>query len=150
MLAQQSKATARCLACQLIQFVTERNQCRRCHVELVLGEMPQPPAPLVLVPAPEKLSIAGTIRALRLEHHLTQRQLAGRMCVARTYISKVEADKCSPTLPLLARFAKGLQVDMSTLLGERNTFIAEITPYIAQLSDSQRSSVLNYARELTR
>lgn len=150
--ATQPKATARCLHCQLIQFVTKRNECRRCHKGLVPEEKPQPsPAPLVLVPAPAKLNIAATIRELRHQRHLSQGDLGRRMCVARTYISKVEADKNTPTVDTLYRFALALQVDISTLLGEpnmRDSFISELAGYVAQLDDEQRSIVINHVREL--
>jgi transcriptional regulator with XRE-family HTH domain len=69
------------------------------------------------------------------------------MCVNRTYISKTESGNNVPTLALLGRFAKGLQVNMSTLLGE-DPVIAEIAPYIGHLDDSQRSIILDKVREL--
>lgn len=155
-LAVQQRQVARCTHCGMNQFVTVSGLCRGCHKGLlppVLEVKPEAPAPLALIPVPAKLDIASTIRELRRQRHLSQRDLAARMCVARTYISKVEADKNTPTLPLLARFAKGLGVDISTLLGEpnmRDPFLSEIASYVSNLNDEQRSAVLSYARGFSR
>src|SRR5258708_14262345 len=49
------------------------------------------------------LQVAGQVREIRRARNLSQRQLAGRMQVPRTYISKIENGKAMPTLSSLAR-----------------------------------------------
>ena len=54
------------------------------------------------------LNLATSIRSLRLRNGLSQRQLAGRMAVPRTYVSKIENEKATPTLSSLERLARAL------------------------------------------
>jgi transcriptional regulator with XRE-family HTH domain len=93
--------------------------------------------------------------------NLSQRQLAGRMNVPRTYISKIENGKATPTLSSLERLAAALQVDISALLRDARSrqqdelamllsdpFLAEIAEHVSRLDGLQRSIVLNHVREL--
>lgn len=162
-----SREVVRCDHCLLVQFRTSNNLCRRCH--LSLDEEPElaapEPMPQVL-PMPGHghghLNLATSIRSLRLRNGLSQRQLAGRMSVPRTYVSKIENEKATPTLSSLERLAKALEVTVPELLsgGERSReeeirelmedqFIADILPYVAQLNGMQMSSILAQVRDLT-
>ena len=62
------------------------------------------------------LQIASAIRTLRQRGGLSQRQLALRMQVPRTYVSKIENEKATPTLSSLARLARALEVTVPDLL----------------------------------
>jgi transcriptional regulator with XRE-family HTH domain len=108
------------------------------------------------------LNLATAIRSLRLRNGLSQRQLATRMAVPRTYVSKIENEKATPTLSSLERLARALEVTVPDLLsgGERNRqeeirelmqdqFIADLFPFVAQLNGMQMSSVLAQVRDLT-
>lgn len=108
------------------------------------------------------LNLASSIRSLRLRNGLSQRQLATRMSVPRTYVSKIENEKATPTLSSLERLARALEVTVPDLLsgGERNRqeevrdlmqdqFIAELLPFVSQLNGMQLSSVLAQVRDLT-
>jgi transcriptional regulator with XRE-family HTH domain len=124
-----------------------------------------PPEPQML-PMPGHghghLNLATSIRSLRLRNGLSQRQLAGRMSVPRTYVSKIENEKATPTLSSLERLARALEVTVPDLLsgGERtrqeevrelmqDQFISEILPFVAQLNGMQMSSILTQVRDLT-
>jgi len=126
-------------------------------------EVVQAPVPM-LVPPPHRghLNLAASIRAMRLRNGLSQRQLAGRMSVPRTYVSKIENEKATPTLSSLERLARALEVTVPDLLsgGERNRqdeiselmkdpFIAEMLPFVSQLNGMQMSSILTQVRDLT-
>jgi transcriptional regulator with XRE-family HTH domain len=113
-------------------------------------------------PAPcNQLPVAAAIRSLRLRAGLSQRQLALRMSVPRTYVSKIENDKACPTLGSLERLAGALRVRISDLLTTGRTyeddvrelsqdeFISELMPYMRKLNGVQWMSVLNQVRELT-
>ena len=108
------------------------------------------------------LNLAASIRSLRLRGGLSQRQLALRMSVPRTYVSKIENEKATPTLSSLERLARALEVTVPDLLsgGERNRqeeigelikdqFIAEMLPFVSQLNGMQMSSILAQVRDLT-
>ena len=163
-----SREVVRCDRCLLVQFRTTNNLCRRCHTSLDEDE----PEIVAVAPAPQimpsngngrgHLNLAASIRSLRLRNGLSQRQLAGRMSVPRTYVSKIENEKATPTLSSLERLAKALEVTVPDLLsgGERNRqeevreliqdqFVADILPFVAQLNGMQMSSILAQVRDLT-
>ncbi len=163
-----SREVVRCDHCLLVQFRTSNNNCRRCHASL--DEEPEPePIPVavpVMMPPPGNghghLNLATSIRSLRLRNGLSQRQLAGRMAVPRTYVSKIENEKATPTLSSLERLARALEVTVPELLsgGERSRqeeiselvkdqFIAELLPFVSQLNGMQMSSILTQVRDLT-
>ena len=135
-----------------------------------MDEEPEPEpvvlAPAVMMPMPGTgrghLNLATSIRSLRLRSGLSQRQLALRMSVPRTYVSKIENEKATPTLSSLERLARALEVTVPELLsgGEKSRqdeiselvkdqFIAEILPFVSQLNGMQMSSVLTQLRDLT-
>jgi len=91
---------------------------------------------------------------------MSQRQLAERMNVPRTYVSKIENEKAMPTLSSLERLAIALQVNVVDLLGNASTvnpirellsdeFIADLVPYLKKLNAVQWQSVLNEIRDLS-
>lgn len=163
-----SREVVRCDRCALVQFRTTNNLCRRCHTSLDEDEpevVQVAPVAQVLpmqVSDPGQMSLATAIRSLRLRSGLSQRQLATRMAVPRTYVSKIENEKATPTLSSLERLARALEVTVPELLsgGERtrqdevseliqDEFIADILPFVSQLSGIQMSSVLAQVRDLT-
>ena len=155
----------RCESCKLVQFRTSSDSCRRCKKSL-LPEQPKVEAAIALVPEPAPraeggLQVATAVRDLRHVRNLSQRQLAARMGVPRTYISKIENGKAMPTLSSLDRLARALQVDISALLRDAPTrhqdesavlmtdpFLPEIAKYAAHLNSTQKSIFLNHVREL--
>jgi transcriptional regulator with XRE-family HTH domain len=99
---------------------------------------------------------------LRQKSGLSQRQLALRMQVPRTYVSKIENEKAMPTLSSLQRLATALEVSMGDLLkGSSRTledeiadlmhdeFIAEVVEYLDKLDALQRSTLLAQVRDLS-
>jgi transcriptional regulator with XRE-family HTH domain len=163
-----SREVVRCDHCLLVQFRTINNSCRRCKASLDEEPEPEPVivAQPVMMPMPGTghghLNLATSIRSLRLRNGLSQRQLAGRMAVPRTYVSKIENEKATPTLSSLERLARALEVTVPELLsgGERSRqeeiselvkdqFIAEILPFVSQLNGMQMSSILTQVRDLT-
>jgi transcriptional regulator with XRE-family HTH domain len=163
-----SREVVRCDRCQLVQFRTNNNLCRRCRLSLDEDEpeVAAAPAPVAVPPShsrlPGHLQLASSIRSLRQRNGLSQRQLALRMSVPRTYVSKIENEKATPTLSSLERLARALEVSVPELLngGERtrqeevrellnDAFIAELMPFISQMSNMQLNSVLAQVRDLT-
>jgi transcriptional regulator with XRE-family HTH domain len=163
-----SREVVRCDRCQLVQFRTNNNLCRRCHISLDDDEpeVAATPQPVLAPPSrshlPGHLQLASSIRSLRQRSGLSQRQLALRMSVPRTYVSKIENEKATPTLSSLERLARALEVSVPELLngGERtrqeevrellnDAFVAELLPFIAQMTNMQLNSVLAQVRDLT-
>src|SRR5437016_3832302 len=155
------REVVRCDRCHMVQFRTANNNCRRCHTCLD----PEEPAPVIEVVAPapaptngngrSHVQVALAIRTLRHRSGLSQRQLALRMNVPRTYVSKIENDKATPTLSSLERLARALEVGVPDLLngGHRSLqdeiselmaddFIAQLVPFVSQLNPMQATSVL--------
>ena len=164
-----SRDVVRCDHCLLVQFRTLNNNCRKCHASL--DEEPEPApimmVPPIMMPIPGRgrghLNLAASIRALRLRGGMSQRQLAGRMSVPRTYVSKIENEKATPTLSSLERLARALEVTVPDLLtgGEKtrqeeindlvkDEFVAEMLPFVSQLNGMQMSSILTQVRDLTK
>ena len=162
-----SREVVRCDHCHLVQFRTANNLCRKCRTSLDEDE----PEPIVIVQPPpvapangkhSQLQVATAIRMFRQKSGLSQRQLAMRMQVPRTYVSKIENEKAMPTLSSLQRLAVALEVSMADLLKGSNPsledeiaelmqdeFISQVMPYLKELDTMQRSSLLAQVRELS-
>jgi len=165
-----SREVVRCDHCSLVQFRTTNSLCRRCHLSLdedeaeiaVLSVVPETPPETIGSSRRGHLNLAHAIRSLRLRNGMSQRQLAMRMAVPRTYVSKIENEKATPTLSSLERLARALEVSVPMLLsgGERNrqeeirelmedSFVSEVLPFVSQLNGMQMSSILAQVRDLT-
>ncbi len=161
-----SREVVRCDHCSLVQFRTNNNLCRRCHTSL--DDEPEPvvaqpePAPAPVLSNRHGLQVALAIRTLRQRTGLSQRQLAMRMAVPRTYVSKIENEKATPTLSSLERLARALEVSVPELINGgqasredeirelmRDQFIAELIPYLGKLNGMQWQSVMSQMRDLT-
>src|ERR1022692_4160358 len=141
----ETREVVRCEHCRLMQYRTNNSLCRKCHRPLDIEE-PAPLAPQLVttppVPASAEagLQVAGHVREIRKARHLSQRQLAGRMQVPRTYISKIENGKAIPTLGSLERLANALEVDVCQLVRDsrsrRDEEVAAILadPFLAEIA----------------
>jgi transcriptional regulator with XRE-family HTH domain len=162
----EAREVLRCDHCSLVQFRTSNSMCRRCHKPLEMEE-PQPKAPQLVVASVEAPTedggpqVAQAVRDIRRGRNLSQRQLAGRMQVPRTYISKIENGKACPTLSSLQRLADALEVNICDLLRDSRSrrqedtisifadpFLAELAEYASQLDAMQRSIFLNQVRDM--
>ncbi len=164
---QAAREVVRCEACKLVQFRTASDTCRRCKKSLLPEPPKVQPTIALVMEAPADVTEAGpqvaaAVRDLRHVRNLSQRQLAARMSVPRTYISKIENGKAMPTLSSLDRLARALQVDISALLRDAPTrhrdetalllndpFLAEVAKYAQHLTSTQKAIFLNHVRELS-
>jgi transcriptional regulator with XRE-family HTH domain len=105
--------------------------------------------------------VAGLVKEIRRARHLSQRQLAGRMQVPRTYISKIENGKAIPTLSSLERLAGALGVDVRQLVRDARSLreeeeamiladplLAEIAASLPCLDSLHRSLIVNAAHDM--
>src|SRR5580704_4035214 len=162
----ENREVVRCDHCHLVQFRTSNNLCRKCRTSLDEDE----PEPIFAQPLPvmepvsasrSEVQVAKAIRSLRQRSGLSQRQLALRMGVPRTYVSKIENEKATPTLSSLARLANALEVTVPDLLHEcgpsredeitellTDPFVAELVEFTSKLNTMQLSSVLAQVRDM--
>ncbi len=122
----ETREVVRCEYCRLMQYRTSNSLCRKCHRPLDIEE-PVFLAPRLVTSQPVPVSggagmqVASQVREMRRARHLSQRQLAGRMQVPRTYISKIENGKAIPTLGSLERLANALGVEMRQLVRDERS-----------------------------
>jgi transcriptional regulator with XRE-family HTH domain len=148
-----------------MQYRTSNSLCRRCHKPLDVEE-PVHLAPQLVTSQPSPasaeagLQVAGQVRDIRRARHLSQRQLAGRMQVPRTYISKIENGKAIPTLGSLERLAAALDVDICQLVRDARScrdeevaailadpFLAEIAALLPHLDSLHRTLIYGAVRD---
>jgi transcriptional regulator with XRE-family HTH domain len=161
----ETREVVRCEHCTLVQYRTSNSLCRKCHRPLDIEE-PFPLGPQV-VPGPSPhsaadagLHVAAQVRDIRKARHLSQRQLASRMQVPRTYISKIENGKAIPTLGSLQRLAEALEVDVSQLVRDARSrreeevtailadpFLAEVAALLPRLDSLQKTLFYGAVRD---
>lgn len=162
----EAREVLRCDYCKLVQYRTVNSLCRRCHKPLDAEEPAQAGPVAVGIHAVETaaeagLQVAGQVREIRRSRHMSQRQLANRMQVPRTYISKIENGKAIPTLGSLERLAEALGVDVRQLVRDTRSrredevteilgdvYLAEIAAALPHLDALHRTLVLGQARDL--
>lgn len=134
----------RCPKCGLNQFVTVSGKCRRCGFDppaWVPEPKPEPePAPVV---AP--VSLGRRFAQIRVRLGFSQRQLAAKMNVPRTYISKIENEVSSPTITSLEKAAEAMGINPAAFV-ESDELIA--WAYVAHGLDRKgRDGILRWCEE---
>jgi transcriptional regulator with XRE-family HTH domain len=147
--------------CNLMQFRATDSLCRKCRrplgVEVSASSAPQ----AVERHATFGRRVADQVREIRRARHLSQRQLASRMQVPRTYISKIENGRALPTLGSLERLATALQVQMRRLIPDPQSrreeetaailadpFIAEIASMLPKIDTLHRRLIFVSVRDM--
>ncbi len=152
--------------CSLVQYRTSEFTLQKVRKPLDIEE-PAPLAPQLVSMAPAAasaeagLQVAAQVREIRRARHLSQRQLASRMQVPRTYISKIENGKAIPTLGSLERLANALEVDMRQLVRDSRSrreeevsailsdpFLAEIASLLPHLDSLHRTLLYGSVRDM--
>jgi len=159
------RPVVRCGSCKLVQFVPTSGNCRKCKQPLFREAEVVPSQQTEATPSvPERgfsemtMTLSSRVKVLRRNRGMSQRDLARKMNVPRTYISKVENGKALPNITSLQRIAEGLQVTLPYLLDEgapcsfltTDPFLAELSDIASQLTDIQRSAILGHARGMIR
>lgn len=152
----ETREVVRCEYCKLVQFRTSNLRCRKCHKPYDIEEPARMPQ-LVTSRAADGsadsgLHVATQVREIRRARHMSQRQLAGRMQVPRTYISKIENGKAVPTLGSLERLATALGVHVCQLVRDERSrrdeevaailadpFLAEVAALLPRLNPVHRT-----------
>jgi transcriptional regulator with XRE-family HTH domain len=155
------RQVVRCLQCSLTQFAGNNGLCRKCKRPLEDPEMQEVEAPFeptepetISANSPLAITLAETIRRVRRLSGLSQRELAKRMGVPRTYVSKIENEKATPTLSSIERISAALMVPVSELLQYdphkrevrqllSDEFLAELATHVPSLTPTQCVAVVN-------
>lgn len=161
----ETREVVRCEYCRLMQYRTSNSLCRKCRRPLDIEEPALLTPQLVTSqPVPDSadagLQVAGQVREMRRIRHLSQRQLAGRMQVPRTYISKIENGKAIPTLGSLERLATALGVEVRQLVRDARSrrdeevssilsdpFLAEVASLLPHLDSLHRTLFFGAVRD---
>ena len=152
----------RCKSCQLNQYPTARETCRRCGADLF--DKPQPVGETPAEPPPPPLTfaerVARELRTVRRKRGLSQRALKAITGQPRTYFSKLENLKASPSVDSLTRVLAGIGITPYQFFlrveGVKNSsiwadpFLSEIAPDVTRLTNAQRGEVLRFAQRLAR
>ena len=124
----------RCQQCQLVQFRTQSDLCRRCAkplpslLKFVEPEEVAPesaeaagamPIDLSLDRASRnrQVSIGGKMKELREDRLLTQVEMAALLEIPRSYLSRIENNRLLPGPLMVAKFAASLGIGIGDLLG---------------------------------
>jgi transcriptional regulator with XRE-family HTH domain len=148
-----------------MQYRTNNSLCRRCRRPLDIEEsITLAPQLVNSQPVPDceaaGMQVATQVRELRRARHLSQRQLAGRMQVPRTYISKIENGKAIPTLGSLERLATALGVEVRHLVRDARSrrdeevtsilsddFLCEVAALLPHLDSLHKTLFLGAVRD---
>ena len=159
----ENREVLSCPHCGLVQFRTRNSMCRRCRrpfddqFQSPVRHVPDR-AHSTIATTDNRLDIAQIVgkrvSEIRKMNALSQRELADRLDVPRTYLSKVETCKVVPTIGTLYRLASALSVEAHHLLLSREVveasqdpFLSEIIPLIHSLTPEQRAVILRAVRE---
>lgn len=127
----ETREVVRCPHCSLVQFMTANGDCRKCRESLTVKELPvaaETTQDIVPIAAygrkPTRIAhihgrqydIGVAVWLLRKSLGMTAQNVAARMGVARTYISKVENDRVAPTPELIKRLAEALGIPTQGLV----------------------------------
>ena len=64
----------------------------------------------------QALNLKKALRLMRLFHDLSQKELAEKLGIAKSYISEIESGKKPPTLKLVYQYAMHFKVSASSIL----------------------------------
>lgn len=153
----------RCWHCLLRQFETRDRHCRRCHEPLYLSLIvapPPPPEPVEPMYKPQP-TWGNLLRQIRQERGLSQKQLAVKSGMVRTFVSKLERRPGPPTMATALRLAGALDVPAYVLTNVETAYdyyctrllvadplIESISHYVDRLSPEQRIVIADTVRSL--
>lgn len=71
------------------------------------------------------MSIGENIKRLRKDRGLTQKELAEKSSLSRSYLADLERDRYNPSLESLQLISDSLEVNVSVLLGESDSVVGK-------------------------
>lgn len=124
---QHERLTLQCENCDLVQFPTASQTCRKCHQPYAAPPVSQTDPQSAPASGQEssielkphrngQYDIAAAILVLRRVMGMNQQQLAKRMKAPRTYISKLECRRAVPYIATITRLADAFHCQPSDLI----------------------------------
>jgi hypothetical protein len=120
------REVVRCIHCKLNQFVTVSGLCRKCHKVPVFVAEPEPAPEVIAVepavienknfPITRSQALGLTLLACRIGREYSQGDLAELMGTHRTWLTRVEHAKVTPTIESLLGLARGLNLSPRFIL----------------------------------
>jgi transcriptional regulator with XRE-family HTH domain len=168
----------RCQHCQLVQFRTQSDMCRRCARPLPSwipfgisadeeeglpgllendGGENEPPTDRA--GRNRRVSIGTKLKEIREQRQLTQVEMSALLDIPRSYLSRIENRRLLPGPLMVAKFAARLEMDISELLpperrrdGSRlfptDAGLAALYTQIARLPVAQLGKILEIVRRM--
>ena len=91
------------------------------------------------------MSIGKNIKKYRSVKGFTQKELAEKSNISRSYLADLERDRYNPSLDVLKLIANSLEVDLSELLGETKQPANELD---FDLGTVKLNKIARYAKDL--
>lgn len=166
------RETVRCAFCTLVQFRTHNNCCRRCLAPLADISLNANPFDVVAACSPEpgtarsgKTSrsnglpdVGNSIRAWRQAKRLTQTDIRNRAGISRSYLSRIESGRMTPSLATIEKLAVALELNVAELLqpmrpdetGDvlQDEFIRQLRPLLKRLDGFQWAYLLRRMQQM--
>ena len=131
--AEPVREVVRCGECSLVQFRTASDKCRRCLkalpslkplIEEPVAELENPGTyedaddgqPIARAERNRRVGMGSRLRACRIKMGLTQIEMAEKLNIPRTYLSRIENDRLLPGPLMIAKFASDLGINVSDVL----------------------------------
>lgn len=96
------------------------------------------------------MSIGQNIKKARKNIEITQKELASRCKLSRSYVADLELDRYNPSIETLKIIAQNLQVKISFLLGEDQDTIGYHNDYNnLEVGHQKLTEIMRCVKELT-
>lgn len=88
------------------------------------------------------------LRLMRVFHDLSQKELAEKLGISKSYLSEIESGKKTPTLDLLDRYSKFFDVPTSSILFFSENLNEDVkTEKLRNFVSSKVLAILNFIAE---
>ena len=98
--------------------------------------------------------VGQNILARRKQIGLSQKELAGKLCITQDALTRMEKGRIAPKMSRLEDMARILQIPVSYLFRSHDDLLAEraatIADIIASLSDEGQEAMINLVAEVAR
>ncbi|MDV2995421.1 MAG: hypothetical protein N4J56_005075 [Chroococcidiopsis sp. SAG 2025] len=88
------------------------------------------------------------LRLMRIFHDLSQKELAEKLGISKSYLSEIETGKKTPTIDLLNRYSKSFDIPVSSIMFfSENLTTTTRTEKLRTFVSSKILTILNFIAE---
>ncbi|MEH2233834.1 MAG: helix-turn-helix transcriptional regulator [Nostoc sp.] len=92
--------------------------------------------------------LSEALRLIRVFHDLTQKELAEKLGISKSYLSEIESGKKTPTLELLNRYSEFFDIPASSIMFFSESLNKDIkTEKLRTFVSSKILAILNFIAE---